>query len=81
MDKFTKVYTALVIFTIFAFFIGWFKLESTLIIGILLLTTFFKGGLVIEYFMGLNSVDGIYRFIPTIWLITIITLIALGYYL
>jgi len=81
MDKITKVLIALVIFTLTAFLIGWLKLTSLIVIAILLVTTFLKGYLVIEYFMGLNEVSGKYRFIPTIWLTVIILIIAAGYYL
>jgi len=81
MTTLTKCYIALIGFTIFAFAIGWFELTSLSVIGLLLLTTFSKGYLVIEYFMDLHEVEGKYRYIPTIWLVVIITLIALGYYL
>jgi len=81
MDRYTKIWLILVSLTIFAFGIGWFNLGSSLIIGSLLVTTFLKGNLVIEYFMGLNQVEGKYRYIPTIWLGTIIALIAAGYYI
>ncbi len=81
MDKFTKIWIILVALTIFAFLIGWLKVASSSLIGLLLVTTFTKGFLVIENFMGLNQVKGKYRYIPTIWLGTIISLIAVGYYL
>ena len=81
MNKYTKIYLSLLAFTTFTFFIGWFELTSFIVIGILLFTTFLKGYLVIEYFMGLKEVKGKYRYIPTIWLVSIISLIALGYYL
>jgi len=81
MYRFTKIWLLLISLTIFAFGIGWFKIASSFLIGLLLITTFAKGSLVIEYFMGLNQVQNRYRFIPTIWLGTVISLIALGYYL
>ncbi len=81
MDKFTKIWTTLIALTVIAFLIGWLQLTSLVVIAILLVTTFIKGHLVIEYFMGLNEVEGKYRFIPTIWLGVIILFIALGYYL
>jgi hypothetical protein len=81
MGKLEKTFSILVLFTIFTFCIGWFKIESSLIIAVLLITTFFKGYLIIEYFMGLHEVQGKYRYIPTIWLATIISLIASVYYL
>jgi len=81
MNKYTKIYITLISFTTFTFLIGWMKLTSLIVIAILLFTTFLKGYLVIEYFMGLKEVEGKYRYIPTIWLVSIISLIALGYYL
>jgi len=81
MDKFTKVYILLIIFTFFTFSLGWFELISEISIILLLITTFIKGHLVIEYFMGLNEVSGKYRYIPSIWLGVIILFIGLGYFL
>jgi hypothetical protein len=81
MDKFTKVYIGLIIFTILTFSLGWFKFVSNILIILLLITTFIKGYLVIESFMGLNQVSGKYRYIPSIWLFTVLILIAFNYYL
>ena len=81
MSIYTKVFSILILCTIYTFLIGWFEINSTIIIAILLFTTFIKGHLIIEYFMGLKSVKGKFRYIPTIWLGTIISLIALGYYI
>ncbi|MCD6173692.1 MAG: cytochrome C oxidase subunit IV family protein [Sulfurimonas sp.] len=81
MDVITRIWIALVGFTIFAFLLGWLKLVSLIGVGILLFTTFLKGQLVIDYFMGLNEVELKYRVIPTIWLGIVISLIAVAYYL
>ena len=81
MDKFTKIWATLIVLTVISFLIGWLKLASLVVIAVLLVTTFIKGHLVIEYFMELNEVQGKYRYIPTIWLGVIILFIALGYYL
>ncbi len=81
MNRLTKIYIALISLTMFTFSIGWFELISLTAIGLLLLATFVKGYLVIEYFMDLHEVEGKYRYIPTIWLGTIISFIGLGYYL
>ncbi len=75
------VWIFLVILTIFAYLLGYLKLISTSLVGVLLLTTFIKGTLVSDYFMGLKNVAGKYRFIPVIWLSIVITLIAIAYYL
>ncbi len=80
MDKLTKLWVALIVFTISTFLIGWLQLVSDMVIIILLLTTFMKGQIVIDYFMDLNEVEGKYRFIPTIWLGVIILLIGIIYY-
>jgi len=40
-----------------------------------------EGELVIDYFMGLKTVKLKYRLIPIIWLGTVLSLIALAYYL
>lgn len=81
MDRLTKLWLTLVSFTIFAFLFGWLKLISDTIIIILLLTTFIKGQIVIDYFMGLSDVESKYRFIPTIWLGVVIFLIGFIYYI
>ena len=81
MDRLTKVWMVLISLTIVAFLIGWLHLASSVVIFILLITTFIKGHLVIEYFMGLKEVGGKYRYIPSIWLGVIMSLIAAGYYL
>jgi len=75
------VWIFLVILTIFAYLLGYLKLISTSLVGVLLLTTFIKGALVSDYFMGLKDVVGKYRFIPVIWLSIVIILIAIAYYL
>ena len=80
MDKFTKIWLLLVILTLFAFGLGWFKLLTLSALAVLLLSTFLKGQLISDYFMGLKEIKGKYRFIPTIWLFVTLTLVALAYY-
>ncbi len=74
------IWIVLVILTIFAFSLGYLKLVSSMLVGVLLVSTFVKGQLVIDYFMGLKNVAWKYRLIPTIWLSLIISLIAFSYY-
>ena len=81
MDKLTKIWITLIILTLFTFFLGWFDLISLTAVALLLITTFIKGQLVIDYFMGLSDVKLKYRIIPTVWLGVIISLIAISYYL
>jgi len=75
------IWIILVILTIFAFLIGYLKYVNTSLVAILLLTTFIKAQLVIDYFMGLKNVQIKYRLIPIIWLSVTISLIAVAYYL
>ncbi len=75
------VWIILVILTIFAYLLGYLKIISTSLVAVLLVTTFIKGALVSDYFMGLKDVKMKYRFIPIIWLGVIILLIGVAYYL
>ncbi len=81
MNKFTKIWILLVLLTLFAFSLGWLKLLSLGSLALLLVTTFIKGQLIIDYFMELREVKGKYRFIPMIWLLVTLTLVALAYYI
>ena len=75
------IWIILVILTIFAFLIGYLKYVNTSLVAILLLTTFIKAQLVIDYFMDLKNVKMKYRLIPIVWLSVTISLIAVAYYL
>ena len=72
------VWIVLVILTIFAFLLGYLKYINTSLVAVLLLTTFIKGQLVIDYFMDLKNVKLKYRLIPTMWLGIVISLIAVA---
>ena len=74
------VWVILVLLTIFAYLLGYLKYISTTLVAVLLLTTFIKGQLVIDYFMDLKEVQLKYRLIPTLWLLIVISLIATAYY-
>jgi hypothetical protein len=75
-----KIYLTLVFLTIFAFLCGWLELVSSTIIVILLITTFIKGQLIIDYFMGLKDVQFKYRVIPILWLSVVLVFIGVAYY-
>ncbi|MFC2057410.1 cytochrome C oxidase subunit IV family protein [Campylobacterota bacterium] len=75
-----NIWLILVFLTLFAFLVGWLKLVNSLFVSVLLVTTFIKGQLVSEYFMGLRNVTLRYRMIPTIWLFIVLTSIAIAYY-
>ena len=71
----------LILLTIFAFFLGYLEYINRYFVASLLITTFIKGQLVIDYFMGLKDVRLKYRIIPVVWLLLTISLIASAYYL
>ena len=75
------IWIILVVLTLFAFGIGYLKYVNASLVAILLLTTFIKAQLVIDYFMGLKNVQLKYRMIPIIWLGVTLSLIAIAYYL
>ncbi len=75
------VWFTLVLLTLFAFLLGYLNYINTSIVSLLLISTFIKGQLVIDYFMGLKNVRLRYRMIPTVWLFTVISLISIAYYL
>jgi len=75
------VWIVLVVLTVFAYLLGYLKMISTSLVAVLLFTTFIKGVLISDYFMGLRDVGMKYRLIPAIWLGVIIVLIAVAYYL
>ena len=75
------VWIVLVILTVFAYLLGYLKIISTSLVAVLLFTTFIKGVLISDYFMGLRDTGMKYRLIPIIWLSVIIVFIAVAYYL
>lgn len=80
MSKITKIWIVLLLFSLFAFGLGWFKIVSDFFVALLLISTFIKGYLVIEHFMGLSEVSLKYRIIPTSWLMIVIFFIVINYY-
>ncbi len=80
MDSITKIWIVLLFLTLFAFLLGWFHNINNFSVCILLITTLLKGHLVIEHFMGLSGVQLKYRFIPTMWLGTVLFFVAVTYY-
>jgi len=75
------VWIILILLTIFAYVLGYTKYINDSLVALLLVTTFIKGELVVDYFMGLKDVALKYRMIPIIWLGVVILLIASSYYL
>jgi len=76
-----RIWIVLIVLTIFAFLLGYLKLISSFLVAILLITTFIKGQLIIDYFMGLKNTQLKFRIIPMVWLVIILSCIAISYYL
>ena len=74
------IYFLLVFLTLFAFILGYRSIINYVFVIILLITTFIKAQLVIDYFMGLKNVALKYRVIPTLWLSIVLSLIGVAYY-
>ncbi len=74
------IWIVLIIFTIFAYLLGKLELISSALVGALLVTTFIKGELIIDYFMGMKNIAFVYRIIPILWLVVIVSSIAFAYY-
>jgi len=81
MFKITSIWIILLLLTLFSFLVGWFKVTNNFFMFLLLVTTFCKGQLVIDYFMELSNVRLKYRLIPILWLVIVLSLIGLAYYL
>jgi len=79
--KLEFIWVVLVVLTIFAYLLGYLKYINSMFVAVLLLTTFIKGQLVVDYFMGLKDVKLKYRLIPSIWLGLVLSLIAVAYYM
>ena len=80
-NKLEIAWFILAILTVFAFLLGYLNTINTSLVALLLISTFIKGQLVIDYFMGLKNVRLRYRLIPTVWLFIVISLISIAYYL
>jgi cytochrome c oxidase subunit IV len=82
MKKYLEfIWAVLALLTLFAYLLGYLKIITSSFVAILLFTTFVKGALVIDYFMGLKEVALKYRMIPFVWLSLVIVLIGVAYYM
>ncbi|NOQ31559.1 MAG: hypothetical protein GQ570_10605 [Helicobacteraceae bacterium] len=81
LGVYKKIIIILLLLTLFTYTLGYLGVVNSLFVGVILVTTFIKAQLVIEYFMGLKDVSLKYRIIPSLWLFIVISLIAFAYYL
>jgi heme/copper-type cytochrome/quinol oxidase subunit 4 len=75
----TKIYLILIILTFLAFFIGLTEVSSAWFVVVLLLSTFIKGKMIIDYFMGMNEYASRWNNFPTLWL-GLVVLVTVGIY-
>ena len=75
----TKIYLTLIGLTCLAFLIGLTEVSSAWFVVILLLSTFLKGKMIIDYFMGMNVYVSRWNNFPTLWLGLVLS-IVLGLY-
>jgi hypothetical protein len=79
--KLKIIWIFLVFLTTLTFILGKVEFSSYIFISLLLLTTFIKGQLVIDFFMDLKYVSSKYRLIVILWLFTVIVLIGLIFFI
>jgi hypothetical protein len=75
-----RVYFILIMLSVMAYVIGYLEFFNRLFVLILLISTFFKGKLVLDYFMELKTTSLIFRMLPSLWLFFVVTLIGVAYY-
>jgi heme/copper-type cytochrome/quinol oxidase subunit 4 len=64
----TKVFLLLVSLTFLAFFIGLTEISNGWFVSVLLFSTFVKGKLIVDYFMGMAEYKSRWSNFPTLWL-------------
>jgi hypothetical protein len=80
MNKTTIIYIALLLLTTLTYLLGQTQSFTFVFIILVLITTFIKGQLIIDYFMELKNVHLKYRLFMIIWLALVISLIGLSYF-
>ena len=81
MRESTKIYLILMGLTTLAFLIGLTEVSNAWFVVVLLLSTFVKGKMIIDYFMGMNEYESRWNNFPTLWLRLVILLIVGVYFL
>ena len=81
MRKSTKIYLTLIGLTCLAFLIGLSEVSNVWFVAILWLSTFVKGKMIIDYFMGMREYVSRWNNFLTLWLGLVVLLIAGVYFL
>lgn len=77
--KLKTIWIFLIFLTTLTFILGKVELSPYFFIALILLTTFVKGQLLIDFFMGLKDVKLKYRLIVSLWLSIVIILIGMAF--
>lgn len=77
--KLKTIWIFLIFLTTLTFILGKVELSPYFFIALILLTTFVKGQLLIDFFMGLKDVSLKYRLIVSLWLSIVIILIGMAF--
>lgn len=77
--KLKTIWIFLIFLTTLTFILGKVELSPYFFIALILLTTFVKGQLIIDFFMGLKDVKLKYRLIVSLWLSIVIILIGMTF--
>jgi len=74
------VWLALVLLTLVTYAIGKLGYGGISVVAMLLLSVTIKGQLVINYFMALAWVQSRWKWVVTVWLVSVVLLIGLAYW-
>jgi len=77
----TWVWLILMALTMSAFIIGKMQLSGLAVVSFILASTFIKGQMVADHFMGLRRVRWVWRMIIAGWLTVVIGMIGFAYWL
>jgi len=74
------VWLALVLLTLVTYAVGKLGYGGMSVVAMLLLSVSIKGQLVIDYFMGLAQVRSRWKWVVTVWLLSVVLLIGVAYW-
>ncbi|MCU7835943.1 MAG: cytochrome C oxidase subunit IV family protein [gamma proteobacterium symbiont of Taylorina sp.] len=77
----TLIWIILIVLTLTTAYVGYLELSGLYVVGFVLLTVLVKGQLIIDHFMGLRNVRGLWRHAMLGFVIIIPGIIFTGYYL
>jgi len=70
----------LIFLTCLAFLIGLTEVSNVWFVSVLLLSTFIKGKMIIDYFMGMKEYISRWNNFLTLWLVLVVLVIGGGYF-